>query len=390
MKKDVTTPNKEQPIKLFDKSKENIDRQFSVVYPFRTVYPETQRNKLAKEIQLKERKFLEEGTMGIVESAEDVQLLARTMARLKYGVDHTLFHDLGASIHTALTRPNSTATFYDVRAIRDDVSGKRAKTSITVSLEGLVKLALGPLVNDNGRSITGAGPVVKEPKKKLAELLFKKREPFAAASFNIKKDGEIFKGVVHGRPIIIDQVSPTTKAFTILLDNTFFPVAENETDLKMKELHLHHVAGLSSVIALGRYILRQANKGSFPQTPEVHKTLLFFQAAAEMQMFAPGIIRRQKDGRYNFVFRRASAVKELRPSAIREDGYIRYPEVSSFVGQVGSIYATALRELDILQHLHPNTLVPAIERGAEFPDHISKEILYIKANTVEASFKYLK
>ena len=164
----------------------------------------------------------------------------------------------------------------------------------------------------------------------------------------------------------------------------------NESDLKMKELHLHHVAGLSSVIALGRYILRQSDKGSFPQTPEVHKTLLFMQAAAEMQMFAPGIIKPQKDGRYNFVFRRESAVKELRPRAIREDGYIRWKDFSDFIANVGFIYGTALKELNILRHLHPATLVPSIEKGAEFPDHISKEIVFIKADTVKESFKHLK
>ena len=89
------------------------------------------------------------------------------VAKLKYGAHHALFHDLGVGIYTALTRPNSPVQFYDVRHLRDTKSGKIEKTVVTISGEGIVKLALGPLVNDNGRAITGAGPIVGEQKDRL-------------------------------------------------------------------------------------------------------------------------------------------------------------------------------------------------------------------------------
>jgi len=369
------------PLTEFDKTKENIGRQYSVAYPLRTVYPETQREKIALEVKINERKFFEQGVTGVVESQEDVQLLATTLARLKYGADHTLFHDLGVNIHTALTRPNDKTSFYDVRYLRDDATGKIEKTAVTISLEGITKLTLGPLVNDKGRAITGAGPVVKEQKKRLHELLYGHRaEPVAGASFNITKDKKIKKGVIYGKPIIIDKF--TKDAFVILLDNTFFPVMENDKKNKIKELYLHHVAGLSSVIAFGRYLLRQEKKGSYPQTPEVHKALLYLQAASEMQKFAPSIIRSQGNGRYNFVFRRGSTISELRPEAKRSDGYIDYREFSNFISNVGRIYATALTKLDIFDHLHERTLVPSIEKGAEFPDNINKDVVYIKADEI--------
>ena len=377
----------EHPISTFDKKNEKIPRQYSVVYPIRTVYPETQRNKLSDEVRKKERAFLKAGVSALVKSEKDVETLALTIAKLKYGANHTLFHDLGVGIHTGITRPNSNISFFDVRHFKDDSTGKIAKTVVTVSLEGLYKLALGPLVNNNGRAISGAGPVVKEQKKRLSHILYGEiAEPIAAASVNTPNGKKV---VIYGKPIIIDKFHKD--AFHLQLDNYFFPVVETEDALKMRELHLHHVAGLSSVLSFGRYLLNfgKGRKGDYPETPEAHKVLLYLQAACEMYYFAPGVVKKQAEGRYNFVFRKKPTVKELRPDAIRADGYIRWKDFSTFIAKTGIMYGTALKQLDILDHLHPKTLVPATDKGAQFPKDISDQIVYIKADTVKKALEKL-
>ena len=116
---------------------------------------------------------------------------------------------------------------------------------------------------------------------------------------------------------------------------------------------------------------------------------MYLQAASEVKTFAPAVIRYQHPDRYNFIFRRDSTVRELRPEAIGGNGYIHFAEFSQFISNVGRVYAAALSELDIVDRLHKDTLVPASDRGAEFPNDISREIVYIKADTVRKSLAKL-
>lgn len=384
-----------ESIAAFDRDQEKIGRQYSVVYPVRTVYPETQRYKLAEQVRRRERQFIESGVTGLVESPEDAEAVAMVVAKLKYGAHHALFHDLGVGIYTALTRPNSPVQFYDVRHLRDTKSGKIEKTVVTISGEGIVKLALGPLVNDNGRAITGAGPIVGEQKDRLREVLTGKRaEPIAAASITRKReDGSKIDAIVYGKPIVIDKFT-TNDAFAIALDHSFFPVIETDGSIKAKELHVHHVAGLFAVASFGAYILKKKawsadERESLPTAPEVHKLLLYLQAAAEMTVFAPTVVQQSND-RFNFRFRRKTTIRELRPGAINSQGRIRWSEFSQFVANGGRIYGTAIDELGILDQLHPDTLVPATDKGAEFPDHVNKEIVYIKADRVRKAIQDLR
>ena len=363
----------EHPLTEAEKQRERIPRQISVVYPIRTVYGETRLSDLAEQVRTGEREFLERGVTALIRSDKDAETLALTVARMRYGVDNVLFHDLGVGIHTALTRPNSGIQLLDVNHLRRD-DDKIEKTVVTVSLAGLFKLALGPLVDDNGRAITGAGPVVKEMKNRLRAVLYAVNpEPIAAVSIN--KDGE--RIVIHGKPIIIDKWR--SDAFQIQIDHYFFPMVEKEDELKIKELYIHQVAGLASVLSFGRYLLSQGQKTNYPKTTDAHKLLLYMQAASEMAKFAPNIIKRHGEGRYNFVFRRNTTVKDLRPSAISSQGRIRYKDFSAFVGKSGHMYLKALEELGVIDDLAADTLIPAIERGAEFPDEYSREVVYVKA-----------
>lgn len=366
------------PLTDFEKAKEKIPRQYSVVYPIRTVWPETRKNEIAEQVRNKEREFLESGVTALVKSDKDTEDLALTVARMKYGVNNVLFHDLGVGLHTALTKPNNGVSFYNLDHLKTN-DGKIVKTVVTVSLDGLFKLALGPLVDDNGRAITGAGPVVKDMKDRLKRILYTQEpEPVAAATLTNKQGKKV---VIYGRPLIVDKFR--ADAFHIQIDHYFFPMIEHNEGTKIKEIHLHHVAGLASVLSFGRYLLNTGSgkKEDYPKTPDAHKLLLYMQAAAEMTKFAPSVIKQQGDGRYNFVFRRGTAVKDLRPSAVNSEGRIRFGDFSSFVAKTGTMYRAALEELDIIKELHPKTLVPATARGAEFPKELP-EIVYIKAENV--------
>lgn len=372
----------DSPIANFDKKEEKIGRQVNVVYPVRTVYGETRRKQLSDDIGNRTKTFMEVGATGLIQSDKDAETLATIVAKLKYGARHAQYHDLGVGIYSALTRPHSDVQFYDVQHLRNN-DGVIVKTAVTLSRPGLEKIAFGPLVDTNGRAVTGVGPVVKELRKSLHSVLYGLQpEPFAAASVHKKRDdGSDIDVVIHGRPVTVNNF--TKDAFTIVLDNHFFPVMEVEgAGLKVKnELYIHQVAGLYGVWAFGRWLLHQQGSHKLPQAPDAHKTLLYLQAASELRTFAPEVIRRNGSGRYNFAFRRVPTVRELRPEAIHSGGYVRYKEFSRFIADVGQAYLTAINELGIINEMDPRTLVPATDRGSEFPEKFP-EVVYIKADEV--------
>jgi hypothetical protein len=58
------------------------------------------------------------------------------------------------------------------------------------------------------------------------------------------------------------------------------------------------------------------------------------------------------------------------------------------MGSCGLIFLTALQELEIADLLDPRTMIPAIERGAEFPDQQGYEnIVYLKADRLSTLIK---
>lgn len=365
--------------------KERIGRQINVVNPIRMVYPTTRKCELVDKIKtgkVEARNYdetlLRRGVTGVLDSEEQLQELALIVSKLKYGADHTLFNDLGAAINSALTDPGSNAEFYKVDHLVFQGSGKIRETSVHVSLEGLVKLVMGPLVDSKGRSVAGAAPVVKEVKRRLLDLLYAKRPTPRASATVMGPNGLVYALSV---PIRIGDIS-SDRVFEVRIDRRFYPVQEKEGKARIKDLHIHQVAGLSSVLSFGRYILRQQKAyqtSSFPDTPEAYKAVLYIQAAMEMRKFAPSIISPLSRGRYNITFRRTPTIRELRPCAIRNaEGKISYKEVSNFISNVGRMYASAISELGILDCLHPMILIPATERGAEFPKN-EGGVVYIKA-----------
>lgn len=366
--------NPKQPF-LFDESKEHIRKQISAITPMSVVYPEAQRQKIADDIESGRRKVFEsDGVMGLVSSKEDAAYLARVMARLKYGSNHILFNDLASGLYTAYTRKELFAE--EPRRLIDQKTGKVVKTVFTLSHDAVFKLMMGPLVNEKGRAITGAGPVVGQIKDQILPILRGEEvEPIACCSIQRYKDGKLIEAAVFGKPIIVDTW--TTNAARIMLDNAFFPLLEYEA--KAGDKYLNQVAGLGAFLSFGRYILKQQGEKGFPQTPDAHKLILSIQAAFEMQGFAPGIVRENRLGRNNVIFRRA-AVQSLRPDAMASTGRINFKAFSDFVATVGRMYRAALDETGIEDQLPDKVLVPATDRGAEFPAY-NKRIVFVKVDS---------
>jgi len=366
--------NPTQPL-LFDPNKEKIKRQTSSITPMRVVYPETQKHKVSSDIESGRKKAFEsDGVLGLIETEEDAEYVARIMARLKYGSTHLLFNDLASGLYSALTRKEGFAE--EPRQLVDKESQRPIKTVFTLSHEALYKLMLGPIVNDNGRAIMGAGPVVDQLKREITPILRgEESEPIACSSIHRRNsEGRLIEAAIFGKPIIIDKWSKN--AVRILLDHYFFPIFESE--IKADDKYLNQVAGLSAFLGFGRYILKQKGiKGSFPQTPDAHKLILSIQAACEMDGFAPGIVRQNSLGRNNVVLRRI-AIRSLRPEAINSKGYPNFKEFSEFVSHVGQMYWEALEETGIKDQLPDNVMIPATSKGAEFPS--DPRIVFIKVD----------
>jgi hypothetical protein len=343
----------------------------------RIAYPEVQRFNLANQIEEGKRKVFEsDGVMGLIESEKEAQYLARIMAKLKYGSSNIYFNDLGSGLYTAYTRKEGFAEA--PRQLIDKDTGRPEKTVFTLSHEAIFKLLLGPLVDNNGRAIHGAGPVVKTIKDQILPILRgEQSEPVACASIQrIRPDGTRIEAAVFGKPIIIDKW--TTNAARIMLDHSFFPIFESEA--KADDKYLNQVAGLGPFLSFGRYLLRERKGGSYPQTPDAHKLILSLQAAFEMAKFAPGIVRENSLGRFNVSLRR-KAVKELRPEAVDSKGRIEWQAFSNFVSQVGQMYREALDETGIESQLPDKALIPATERGAEFPKEPElQKIVFVKVD----------
>lgn len=375
----------------FDKSKEQIPRQINHVAPIRTVYGETRRKSLAKQIENGTRKFYEEGVIGLVEDREGLEFYAKKVAQFKYNRDNVMFGDLAAGLFSALTDPAQKTQLYDVRAPVDPKTGEMASIMGTVSLEGTHKLILGPTVNDNGRAIHGAGPVVKELREQINHTIQQvltggAGEPYAIASVNVPHIGN---ALIVGRPVTIRTVGGGAIQFE--LNPYFFPFAGDSIDnLKSSEKMIYIPAGLYALSAVGRYQLYQKLKDAgklrnLPQAIVTHRICRYIQTAFEMYAFAPGFVQQTASNRYNITYKRKETIKDLVPSAINsKTGQVNFLTASETIAKAGQIFWQGIETTGILNQLNPKILVPALDAGAEFPDDKAggKKIVFLKADEI--------
>ena len=279
---------------------------------------------------------------------------------------------------------------YDFREIIDGKTEKPIAARLIISLETLYKALFGPLVNENGYGIRGAGDILKEAKKDVMPIIDGKVPmPRAYASVQRKKDGgKTIQAIISGEPIkVYRKMTGARDALVVDLDYFFFPAIQKNIGHKANDLFIHQIAGLTAFLQYGRYLVNQENKKtgtkkSLVNAMAARKILLAAQAAYELRYFAPEIVKKTALGRTNILLRR-SAVANLYPSAVDlSTGWIRYKDFSDAVSLSGQYFRTAIKETGIEEHLFDTEgtiLIPASEKAAEFPEE-SPNTVYIKAD----------
>jgi hypothetical protein len=150
--------------------------------------------------------------------------------------------------------------------------------------------------------------------------------------------------------------------------------------LQTNDLYIHSVAGLTTFLRLGSYLMGGGKKKGI-QIETARKIILAAQAAFELRYFAPGIVKENTKNRINIALRR-SAVGDLYPAAINNN-WIDYTKFSDAVAQAGEYFDAAMEKTGIKDELlkKGNVIVPATSKGAEFPKE-HKNIVYIKADKI--------
>ena len=385
----------EQALLNFDKSRENIPRQITAIVPTRNIHTETGRSRIAQDVKEGLRKpfskktaFELEGVKGLIEQEADALLVAASIARYRYSVNNAYISDIGAGLYTMITNGKG---LYDCKELvtRDMKTKEEEKVGarVIISLDTLYKAAFGALVNDNGRAIRGAGEIVEEAKEKIMPIIDGKVPmPRAYASIQKidRKTGETIEAVIEGEPIrVYRKVSGARDALIVDLDYFFFPAIEKGENLKAGDLYIHQVAGLTSFLQFGAKIYREGKKTGSIDVTTARKIILAAQAAYELRYFAPDIVKENQSGRFNISLRRR-AVGDLYPSAISNQGRIRFKEFSDAVSLAGQYYNKAIEATGIKDELikRGKIIIPATERGAEFPEN-HPQIVYIKADKIK-------
>lgn len=374
----------EQTLFNFDPTKENIPRQITSVCPTRNVHPETRRNVIAQEaINGRRTAFEVDGVRGLIEDNNGALEVAASLARFKFSAANAYVSDIGAGLYTMLTKGQG---LFDYREIIDGKTGKAVSARIILSLETLYKALFGPLVNENGYAIHGAGDILKEAKKEIMPIINGQVPmPRAYASVQKIKNGQRIEAVISGEPIhVYRKTTGARDALVIDLDYFFFPAIEKKGRFTANDLYIHQVAGMTAFMQYGRYLVNQSNNkpGNLVGALAARKILLAAQAAYELRYFAPEIVKKTAQGRTNIALRR-DAIQDLYPSAVdKKTGWIRFSDFSNAVSEAGRYFRAAMNETGITDHLlnsEESILIPAEDRGAEFPRE-SPKIVYIKAD----------
>jgi hypothetical protein len=375
----------EQTLSNFDASKENIPVQITSICPTRNIHPETRHHVITKEVQEGRRAAFEvDGVRGLIEDNNGALEVATSLARFKFSAANAYISDIGSGLYTMLTKGQG---LFDYREIIDGKTGEAVSARIILSIETLYKALFGPLVNKNGYAIRGAGDIVKEAKKAVMPIINGEiAMPRAYASIQKKKkNGEKIEAVISGEPIhVYRKLTGARDALVIDLDYFFFPAIEKKRGDTANDLFIHQVAGMTTFMQYGRYLVNLKNKkpGNLIGALSARKILLAAQAAYELRYFAPEIVKKNSLGRTNIALRR-DAIQDLYPSAVnKKTGWIRFSDFSNAVSEAGQYFRAAMNETgitDILLNSEEEILIPAEDRGAEFPREFPK-IVYIKAD----------
>jgi len=351
----------------FDPEKEKIGRQYNATASGRSMYSRLRQEKIAQEIENRERVFMDKGAEGLVKEG-DQWLAAQIYGMFKYSAANMLYHDLGYGLYTALTDQTGQTVFYDMEPVYNG-NGTRIATRVVLSLSGAYKLALGAAVNKKGYAIRGAGNVVDRQKGQLKSILYANvPAPFALMTINKTDPRTGVKNniAMKAHPIVI--LASTKDAFVIQIEHSFFPIKEVNGKIVASEKYLHTPAGLYTLCSLGSYLLKNkfpelaVKDSAIPKGKAITMLMLALQGAHEMRTLVPEICTSQ--GKY--ILRGQSLFKQIYPSVFRGDGTIEYRKAIDFIRNAGIAQLLAIRHTGIAERLNENVLIPATSGSSFF------------------------
>lgn len=403
----------------FDDTKENVRRQITTLSPVRNVHTEVRRRTMQAQINSAEnpryfvesdsikndnewieaakkyREFASAGISAYVDNIEQAQKVARTHAITRFLKSNAYLADIASSFYTIATSPAQRGSLADVREmVERNKMGEEEATGIhIVCTESAIRKALlGPIVWEDGGTVKGAGEVVKEAFDAINPVLRGLAPPpIAYASINKKRaDGTKIEILLAGNPIRIYRherrkgQGEVENIYSIYLDRSFFPAVFEGGFPTADDQYINQVAGLTAFLDLGRKLYKASSKPEkIIETIPARRIMGAVQAVFELRAFAPGLVKENLSGRINISIRR-EAIVDVLPCAVSTpkngDVYINFKMASEMVAQAGEFFRLAMEYTGITEQLkNKNILVPASERGMEFPENYPK-VAYVKVD----------
>jgi hypothetical protein len=379
------------------KKKEHIPRLTTAITTVGCVYPVVQGRKLLSEAtaveQERELRFLNKGAFSVLRSREEILDTSRALALFQFSREQNYIADMFTGLYTLLTRGEK---FIDIEHIyaRDPLSGRENLTAIRIitNRETLYKAALGPLLNNNARSLSGAYDIVHDAKKVIDPIIYGK-VPMPRATVTLKNmdkgDGTRGDVWISGEPMHIYRAAGGLfDLVAVDLDCFFAPVKITGDKIRAGDQFISHVAGMTAMLQLGkRYTDEGTSTGINSQTAK--RIILATQMGVEIGRITGLGVKTNASGRKNIVVRREE-LPNIIPEAIQDLGRPRerpnFKKVSEMVAKAGQYLYKAIEKTDILEELKAQKspiYIPATDRGAEFPnEELYQHIVYFKADRI--------
>jgi hypothetical protein len=375
-------------------AKDNTSRLITTITPARDVFPMVQGQKILHEAienareRDRELTFLHKGIQAVLRTDEEILNVSKALALFNYNREQHYIADMYTGLYTMLTRGEKFIDIIKVCVKNPDNTERLTHIRIVTTLQTLYKAALGPLVNDKGRSLNGTYEIVHDAKKIIEPILYGKAAmPRATVTLKDVKiqSGEIGDVWISGEPLHIHRIT-NSDLVAVDLDMDFAPVKFDNDKILAGDQFINNVAGLTAMLQLGkRYTDDKIGTGI---TAGVAKQIILtFQTGMELKRIIGFSIPKNKSDRLNVTVRRA-ALPGMFPSAVRNRGKpderLNYKEISNTVAKAGQYFYEAIQLTGILNELdrNPNPIyIPALDRGVEFPEGMDyKNVVYFKAD----------
>jgi hypothetical protein len=340
----------------------------------------------------REIEFFDKGIKSVLRSDEEIRMVSNAMALFRFNRDQHYIADMFTGLYTMLTRGEK---FLDIKHIlaRDPETGREYLRAIQIvtTIPTLYKAALGPLLNNNARSLSGAYDIVHDAKKAIDPIIYGK-VPMPRATVTLKdvkkSDGTRGDVWISGEPIHIHRTSQVSSDLVAVdLDCEFAPVLIEGNKIRAADQFISNVAGLTAMLQLGkRNVDEKWDSYTGINCNTAKRIILAIQAGIELGRITGLGVQKNSSNRLNITLRK-KALPNIIPDAIRYLGQANerpnYQEVSSAVSKAGQYLYKAIEKtglLDMLNESSKAVYIPATQRGAEFPGEPYRHIVYFKAD----------